>query len=88
MRARRTKCERKNSWINGRLEQSRDGAAIRPRKVPAASEENALQEVVVTATRREMSAQEIPISITAVTGASLVVIFPASVPRNQRPTFH
>ncbi|MEA3108412.1 MAG: iron complex outerrane recepter protein [Gammaproteobacteria bacterium] len=39
--------------------------------VPAASEDNALQEVVVTATRREMSAQDLPISITAVTGASL-----------------
>src|ERR1700692_4417888 len=39
--------------------------------VPAASDDNALQEVVVTATRREMSAQDLPISITAVTGASL-----------------
>jgi iron complex outermembrane receptor protein len=39
--------------------------------VPAASEDNALQEVVVTATRREVSAQDLPISITAVTGASL-----------------
>src|SRR5258707_1692529 len=39
--------------------------------VPAASEDTALQEVVVTATRREMSAQDLPISITAVTGASL-----------------
>src|ERR1700722_11645563 len=37
----------------------------------AASDENALQEVVVTATRREVSAQDLPISITAVTGASL-----------------
>src|ERR1700736_3140832 len=34
-------------------------------------DENALQEVVVTATRRALSAQNIPISITAVTGASL-----------------
>ena len=39
--------------------------------VPAASDDNALQEVVVTATRREVSAQDLPISITAVTGASL-----------------
>jgi outer membrane receptor protein involved in Fe transport len=35
------------------------------------AEENALQEVVVTATRRAVSAQDLPISITAVTGASL-----------------
>src|SRR5580704_7838565 len=39
--------------------------------VLSASEDNALQEVVVTATRREVSAQDLPISITAVTGASL-----------------
>jgi iron complex outermembrane recepter protein len=34
-------------------------------------DENALEEVVVTATRRAVSAQDLPISITAVTGASL-----------------
>ena len=34
-------------------------------------DENALQEVVVTATRRAVSAQDLPISITAVTGAAL-----------------
>jgi outer membrane receptor protein involved in Fe transport len=33
--------------------------------------ENALQEVIVTATRREVSAQDLPISITAVTGDQL-----------------
>jgi outer membrane receptor protein involved in Fe transport len=38
---------------------------------PAPADENALQEVVVTATRRAVSAQDLPISITAVTGASL-----------------
>jgi iron complex outermembrane recepter protein len=38
---------------------------------PAAAEENVLQEVVVTATRRAVSAQDIPLSITAVTGDSL-----------------
>jgi len=37
----------------------------------AASEENVLQEVVVTATRRAVSAQDLPISITAVSGTSL-----------------
>jgi outer membrane receptor protein involved in Fe transport len=37
----------------------------------AGAEENGLQEVVVTATRRALSAQDIPISITAVTGAAL-----------------
>jgi iron complex outermembrane receptor protein len=37
----------------------------------AASEENALQEVVVTASRRAVSAQDVPLSITAVTGESL-----------------
>src|SRR5208337_3066323 len=37
----------------------------------AASEESVLQEVVVTATRRAVSAQDLPISITAVSGASL-----------------
>src|SRR3984893_9552134 len=39
--------------------------------VPAASEDNALQEVVVTATRRALSAQDVPISITAISGATL-----------------
>ncbi len=39
--------------------------------VSAAADDNALQEVVVTATRRALSAQDIPISITAVTGAAL-----------------
>jgi iron complex outermembrane receptor protein len=41
---------------------------------PAATaplDESALQEVVVTATRRAVSAQDLPISITAVTGAAL-----------------
>jgi outer membrane receptor protein involved in Fe transport len=37
----------------------------------ASTQENGLQEVVVTATRRAVSAQDLPISITAVTGASL-----------------
>ncbi len=36
-----------------------------------APDEGGLQEVVVTATRRALSAQDIPISITAVTGATL-----------------
>lgn len=38
---------------------------------PAGATEEALQEVVVTATRRALSAQDIPISITAVSGATL-----------------
>ncbi|MDB6085345.1 MAG: hypothetical protein JWN43_3226, partial [Gammaproteobacteria bacterium] len=38
---------------------------------PAPVEESALQEVVVTATRRAVSAQDLPISITAVSGAAL-----------------
>jgi hypothetical protein len=38
---------------------------------PARADDNALQEVVVTATRRAVSAQDLPISITAVSGASL-----------------
>jgi iron complex outermembrane receptor protein len=38
---------------------------------PAPTDENALQEVVVTASRRAVSAQDLPISITAVTGAAL-----------------
>jgi outer membrane receptor protein involved in Fe transport len=37
----------------------------------APSDENALQEVVVTATRRAVSAQDLPISITAVSGEAL-----------------
>jgi iron complex outermembrane recepter protein len=37
----------------------------------ASSEDSALQEVVVTASRRAVSAQELPISITAVSGDSL-----------------
>jgi iron complex outermembrane receptor protein len=37
----------------------------------AVGDDNALQEVVVTATRRAVSAQDIPISITAVSGAAL-----------------
>lgn len=37
----------------------------------AAADEGTLQEVVVTATRRAVSAQDLPISITAVTGATL-----------------
>jgi iron complex outermembrane receptor protein len=39
--------------------------------VPASSEDSALQEVVVTATRRALSAQDVPISITAISGATL-----------------
>jgi outer membrane receptor protein involved in Fe transport len=38
---------------------------------PAPAAENALEEVTVTATRRALSAQDIPISITAVSGAAL-----------------
>ena len=38
---------------------------------PAPTEDFGLQEVVVTATRRAVSAQDLPISITAVTGAEL-----------------
>lgn len=38
---------------------------------PALADDIALQEIVVTATRRAVSAQDIPISITAVTGATL-----------------
>ena len=39
--------------------------------VPAMADDNALDEVIVTATRRAVSAQDLPISITAVTGAAL-----------------
>lgn len=38
----------------------------------AAADESSLQEVIVTATRRAISAQDLPISITAVTGDTLV----------------
>jgi iron complex outermembrane recepter protein len=38
---------------------------------PSAADDNALQEVVVTASRRSVSAQDLPISITAITGDSL-----------------
>jgi len=38
---------------------------------PSVADDNALEEVVVTATRRAVSAQDLPIAITAVTGASL-----------------
>jgi len=37
----------------------------------ASADDNALQEVVVTATRRALSVQDVPISITAVAGATL-----------------
>ncbi len=46
-------------------------AAPDPAPAPAPMEDSALQEVVVTASRRAVSAQDLPISITAVTGASL-----------------
>jgi len=39
--------------------------------VPAIADDNALQEVVVTASRRSVSAQDLPISITAITGDTL-----------------
>ena len=38
---------------------------------PSVADDTTLQEVVVTATRRSESAQNIPISITAITGAAL-----------------
>ena len=38
---------------------------------PSVADDNALQEVVVTATRHALSAQDIPLSITAVTGDTL-----------------
>ena len=37
----------------------------------AAADDNALQEIIVTATRRSVSAQDIPASITAITGKTL-----------------
>jgi iron complex outermembrane receptor protein len=37
----------------------------------AAADDNTLQEVIVTATRRPLSAQDIPVSITAITGKTL-----------------
>jgi outer membrane receptor protein involved in Fe transport len=40
-------------------------------EAPATTDDSALQEVVVTASRRAVSAQDLPISITAVTGAAL-----------------
>ena len=47
------------------------GARAFGMEAPAATDESALQEVVVTASRRAVSAQDLPISITAVTGAAL-----------------
>jgi outer membrane receptor protein involved in Fe transport len=46
-------------------------AAPEPAPAPTPVEDSVLQEVVVTASRRAVSAQDLPISITAVTGASL-----------------
>lgn len=45
------------------------GAA--PAPAPAPTEDSVLQEVVVTASRRAVSAQDLPISITAITGDTL-----------------
>jgi iron complex outermembrane receptor protein len=47
------------------------GAPAGAAPAPAPADDSALQEVVVTASRRAVSAQDLPISITAVTGASL-----------------
>jgi iron complex outermembrane recepter protein len=46
-------------------------AAAAPAPASAASDDSALQEVVVTASRRAVSAQDLPISITAVSGEML-----------------
>jgi outer membrane receptor protein involved in Fe transport len=46
-------------------------AAAAPAPAPAPNDESALQEVVVTASRRAVSAQDLPISITAVSGEML-----------------
>jgi iron complex outermembrane recepter protein len=46
-------------------------AAAAPAPAPAPSDDSALQEVVVTASRRAVSAQDLPISITAVSGEML-----------------
>jgi iron complex outermembrane receptor protein len=46
-------------------------AGAAPAPVPAPNEDSGLQEVVVTASRRAVSAQDLPISITAVSGDSL-----------------
>jgi outer membrane receptor protein involved in Fe transport len=47
------------------------GAAPAPAPAPVPNEDTALQEVVVTASRRAVSAQDLPISITAVSGVAL-----------------
>jgi iron complex outermembrane recepter protein len=47
------------------------GAAPAPAPAPTPNEDFALQEVVVTASRRAVSAQDLPISITAVSGSAL-----------------
>jgi outer membrane receptor protein involved in Fe transport len=46
-------------------------AAAAPAPAPAPNDDSALQEVVVTASRRAVSAQDLPISITAVSGEML-----------------
>jgi iron complex outermembrane receptor protein len=46
-------------------------AGAAPAPAPAPTEDTALQEVIVTASRRAASAQDLPISITAVSGAAL-----------------
>ncbi len=48
-----------------------DGAFATTAAAPAPAEDGALEEVVVTASRRAVSAQDLPISITAITGAAL-----------------
>jgi len=47
------------------------GAPAAAATATAAADESTLQEVIVTATRRSMSAQDLPVSITAVSGAAL-----------------